>query len=65
MDLKWSSNESDVFLVVKTKDRHEGIKRLLDKFDLKDFNQKKVAIKANYNSADPFPASSAFKHFNI
>ncbi len=51
------SNESDVFLV-KTTDRHEGIKRLLDKFDLKDFNQKKVAIKANYNSADPFPAST-------
>ena len=54
------SNESDVFLV-KTKDRNEGIKRLLDKFDLKDFNQKKVAIKANYNSADPFPASTHIK----
>ncbi len=52
-----AGNESDV-LLVKTTDRNEGIKKLLDKFDLKDFNQKKVAIKANYNSADPFPAST-------
>jgi uncharacterized protein (DUF362 family) len=43
-----AGNESDV-LLVKTADRNEGIKRLLDK---------KVAIKANYNSADPFPAST-------
>ncbi len=50
-------NESDVF-IVKTTDRTAGIKRLLDKFDLKDFSQKKIAIKANYNSADPFPAST-------
>jgi uncharacterized protein (DUF362 family) len=49
--------ESDV-LLVKTTDRNKGINRLLNKFDLKEFNQKKVAIKANYNSADPYPAST-------
>ncbi len=57
MELKMAGNESDV-LLVKTTDRNEGIKRLLNKFDLKEFDQKKVAIKANYNSADPFPAST-------
>ena len=31
---------------------------LLKKFDLNGFSGKRVALKANYNSADPFPAST-------
>ncbi len=52
-----ANNESDV-LLIKTTDRTAGVKGLLDKFGLKEFNQKKIAIKANYNSSDPFPAST-------
>lgn len=50
-------HENDVYLI-KTHDRTFGINQLLEKFNLKGFSGKKVAIKANYNSADPFPAST-------
>ncbi len=49
--------KTEIF-VVKTKNREEGIQKLLDRFDLTEFKEKKVALKANYNSADPFPAST-------
>lgn len=52
-----NGNLSEVF-VVKTIDRNAGVKALLSHFDLKTFTGKKVALKANYNSADPFPAST-------
>lgn len=45
-------------LILKTTDRSKGITALLNKFDLADFSGKQVAIKANFNSADPFPAST-------
>ena len=44
--------------VVKTENREEEIRKLLDRFELEEFKAKKVALKANYNSADPFPAST-------
>ena len=44
--------------IVKTENREEGIRKLLDRFDLMEFKGKKVALKANYNSADTFPAST-------
>jgi uncharacterized protein (DUF362 family) len=44
--------------VLKTTDRSTGIPALLEKFDLGGYSGKKVALKANYNSADPFPAST-------
>jgi len=47
----------DVFLI-KTPDRNLGIKRLLSRFGLNDYSGKRVALKANFNSADPFPAST-------
>jgi uncharacterized protein (DUF362 family) len=47
----------EVFLI-KTADRAVGIRGLLRQFDLKDYAGKKVALKANFNSADPFPAST-------
>ncbi len=44
--------------VLKTTDRATGIPVLLEKFDLGDYSGKTGALKANYNSADPFPAST-------
>ncbi len=44
--------------VIKTNDRVTGIRELLERLRAGDLSGKKVAIKANYNSADPFPAST-------
>ncbi|MFB3889957.1 MAG: DUF362 domain-containing protein [Candidatus Bathyarchaeia archaeon] len=51
------SNAYEVFLV-RTSDRNAGVRRLLSRFSLGDFAGKRVALKANFNSADPFPAST-------
>ena len=45
-------------LIVKTEDRSKGIQTLLDDFGMKGFKGRTVALKANYNSADRFPAST-------
>jgi uncharacterized protein (DUF362 family) len=50
-------SRGEVFLI-KTADRNSGIKSLLSRFDLSGFSGKRVALKANFNSADPFPAST-------
>ena len=52
------ANSFGEVFVLKTTDRASGVPALLDKFDLADYAGKQVAIKANYNSADPFPAST-------
>ena len=44
--------------VLKTADRVTGVPALLKKFDMAGFSGKQVALKANFNSADPFPAST-------
>ena len=44
--------------VLKTTDRATGVPALLKKFGLTDYSGKQVALKANFNSADPFPAST-------
>jgi len=44
--------------VIQTSDRKGGVKTLLDQFDLGEYSGSRVALKANYNSADPFPAST-------
>lgn len=49
--------KTEIF-IIKTENREEGIRKLLVRFDLMEFKGKKVALKANYNSADPFPAST-------
>ena len=49
--------KTDTF-IIETENREEGIRKLLDRFNLREFKGKKVALKANYNSADPFPAST-------
>jgi uncharacterized protein (DUF362 family) len=52
-----SGSLSEVF-ILKTTDRTTGIPALLNKFDLSSYSGKQVALKANFNSADPFPAST-------
>jgi uncharacterized protein (DUF362 family) len=49
--------KTDVYLI-KTNQRSEGIPSLLEKFNLDEFSGKNIALKANFNSADPFPAST-------
>jgi len=49
--------KGNVYLI-KTSDRDSGIKKLFREFKLDKFSGQKVALKANYNSADPFPAST-------
>ena len=44
--------------VIKTNSRDNGIKQLLKYFDIGSLSGKRVALKANYNSYDPFPAST-------
>ena len=52
------ANSLGEVFVLKTTDRATGVPALLEKFDLTDYSGKEVALKANYNSADPFPAST-------
>ena len=47
----------EVFLV-KTTDRQKGIRKLFENLAMDGFKDKTVALKANFNSADPFPAST-------
>ncbi len=49
--------KSEVY-VIKTNDRGLGIKELLKHLDLESLSGKRIALKANYNSADSFPAST-------
>ena len=52
-----ASSFGEVF-ILKTMDRATGVPALLKKFGLSDYSGKQVALKANFNSADPFPAST-------
>jgi len=52
-----SAKLSDVY-VIKTVDREQGITELLKRYDLSGYTGKRIAIKANFNSADAFPAST-------
>jgi len=45
-------------LMIKSRDRALAVEEILKVFNLENFSGQKVALKANYNSADPFPAST-------
>lgn len=45
-------------VIIKTQDRFGGVTAAMAHFDLAEFKGARVALKANYNSADPFPAST-------
>jgi uncharacterized protein (DUF362 family) len=51
------TDTADVFITGK-KNRITGVQSVLGAFDLSLFSGISVAIKANFNSADPFPAST-------
>ena len=53
----FSMTDGEVFLI-RTSDRGFGIRSLLQRFNLDSYSGKRIAIKANYNSVDPFPAST-------
>jgi uncharacterized protein (DUF362 family) len=44
--------------IIKTTNRTAGVKKLLSNFNMASCRGKRVALKANFNSADPFPAST-------
>ena len=44
--------------ILKTSNRAAGVKNLLSQFDLDAYSGKSVALKANFNSSDSFPAST-------
>ncbi len=50
-------NMSQVFLT-SSSDRNAAVKSLFEHASLGDLSGKRVVIKANFNSADPFPAST-------
>ncbi len=51
------TGNAEIFLA-GAQDRKDGVERVLAGFDLSGFSGMSVALKANYNSADPFPAST-------
>ncbi len=52
------ANSLGEVFVLKTTDRATGIPLLVSKLGVEDYAGKTVALKANFNSADPFPAST-------
>lgn len=52
------ANISGEVFILKTSNRATGVPALLSRFALQEYSGKKVALKANFNSADPFPAST-------
>ena len=52
-----SNSVGEVF-ILKTSNRATGVKQLLSQFGLDEYSEKQVALKANFNSPDAFPAST-------
>ncbi|WP_309493160.1 DUF362 domain-containing protein [Candidatus Hecatella orcuttiae] len=57
MEVESGGENVEVYLI-KTSDRSVGIRSILRRFGLESYRGKTVALKANFNSADPFPAST-------
>jgi uncharacterized protein (DUF362 family) len=55
---KLVKGEKSKVYIIKTGNREKGVKDLLKYFDLENLSGKTVAIKANYNSPDPYPATT-------
>ena len=53
-----TQNKKVKVFLVKNKDRNSGINDLMDHFNINEFSDHNVALKANFNSPDPFPAST-------
>lgn len=59
-DVNIIKGSSEVY-IIQTTDREEGVRMLLREFDDIDFMDKSISLKANFNSADPPPASTHLK----
>ncbi|MFP4201320.1 MAG: hypothetical protein ACLFS8_07935, partial [Clostridia bacterium] len=44
--------------VVKAQNRHDGVRRSIDMLGINPVDGKNVLLKPNFNTADPYPASS-------
>jgi uncharacterized protein (DUF362 family) len=53
-----ANNSVGEVFILKTSNRATGVEKLLSQFSLDEYSGKHVALKANYNSDDPFPAST-------
>jgi uncharacterized protein (DUF362 family) len=58
LEEKTVTREKSKVYVIKTKDRKRGVAELLKRYNFDTLSGKKVAIKANYNSPDPYPATT-------
>ena len=52
------ANSLGEVFILKTATGQQAFLLIVSKFGLKDYSGKTVALKANFNSADPFPAST-------
>ena len=52
------NNSTGEVFILKTSNRAAGVKKLLSQFELDEYSDKRVALKANFNSDDAFPAST-------
>ena len=52
------NNSTGEVFILKTSNRAAGVKKLLSQFKLDEYSDKRVALKANFNSDDAFPAST-------
>jgi uncharacterized protein (DUF362 family) len=55
--IKKTGDRSKVF-IIGSENRQTGIKKLMENFSIDRYKGENVAIKANFNSDDPFPAST-------
>jgi uncharacterized protein (DUF362 family) len=53
-----SPEDTSEVLLVESSDRERAVRRLFTEIQLAGFSGKTIALKANFNSADPFPAST-------
>ena len=58
MDAPVSLRKETEVLLIKAEDKIAGIRKLLKLRGMANYRGKMVALKANYNSDDPFPAST-------
>jgi uncharacterized protein (DUF362 family) len=58
------TDKADVF-IIGGKNRTAGVQGILGAFDLSVLSGTSVAVKANFNSADPFPASTHIDTLDI
>jgi uncharacterized protein (DUF362 family) len=57
-DSKRTQSKTTKVSLIRTRDRAEGIRRAIDRLEINPVQGMDVLLKPNFNSADPFPAST-------